>query len=410
MNATKGKGRSTSKATATGKGKTTKTGTGTGRGVAARLNAVLHTMREEYQKSDAPWIVAYSGGKDSTLLLHLAWETLQSFPPEQRQRPVYVVANDTLVESPLVINHLRDSLADVRKAVAQAGDLPITVKITEPCIDQTFWVNVIGRGYIPPTRNFRWCTDRMKIRPTNEYLRKIIRTHGSAVLLVGTRRSESQNRRRAMAKVGVVADRLNPHGTLEHCFMFAPLADLSDNDVWMTLMQRKPPWGGSHHRLITLYRNAGGGECPLILTKDDAPSCGTTSPRFGCWTCTVVQKDRSMRGVIDAGQGGDEWRLEMLADFRDWLLELREDDANRQDVRRDGIVKLREDNTRVMGPFKLSVRKNILKRLREIEDEVGESLITPGEMEVIEDIWYRDEVMEEGRHALLFETAERMSA
>ena len=314
----------------------------------------MHT--EFTREHQDPWIVAYSGGKDSTLLLQLVWEIAAAIPRGKPRRPIYIVSNDTLVESPLVIRHLRQSLDIIRQAVrtTRTTRLPITIKVTEPCIDQTFWVNVIGRGYIPPTRNFRWCTDRMKIAPTNEVIHKLVLAHQHAILLVGTRKSESQHRGRSMAQRGVTATTMNPHSTIPDCRMFAPIADLRDDDVWKILMQRRPPWGGTHRDLITLYRNAGAGECPLVLSKEDAPSCGTTSPRFGCWTCTVVQKDKSMRGLIDAGHA-DEDMLEAFADFRDWLIQLREDNRNRLPVRRDGRTKLREDGTRVFGPFTFKV-------------------------------------------------------
>ncbi len=365
----------------------------------ARLAAVRETMHAEFTRAhDDPWIVAYSGGKDSTLLLQLAWEIAAAVPTGEPRRPIYVVSNDTLVESPLVIRHLRRSLDVIREAVRETG-LPITIKVTEPCIDQTFWVNVIGRGYIPPTRNFRWCTDRMKIAPTNDLIHKLVLAHRRAILLVGTRRSESQNRGRAMAERGVTSTTMNPHSTIPDCRMFAPLADLRDDDVWKILMQRRPPWGGLHRDLITLYRNAGGGECPLVLSKEDAPSCGTTSPRFGCWTCTVVQKDRSMRGVIDSGHEDAEL-LERLFDFREWLIEIREDSTNRQRVRRDGNVKTRLDGSRVLGPFTIDVRKRILDRLRILEAETGWRLVTRSESEVIEDIWRRDRILEACRTAL----------
>ena len=365
-----------------------------------RLRNVSGTLAAEYVKSHSePWIVAYSGGKDSTLLLQLVWETLSSLEPEKRRRRVYVVANDTLVESPLVIDHIKKSVSVIREA-ANRMDLPITARITKPYIDQTFWVNVIGRGYIPPTRNFRWCTDRMKIQPTNRLMTQIVKRHGGAILLVGTRRAESQNRSRNMKKLGVEADSMNPHNSIEGCRIFAPLADLSDNDVWTVLMQRKPPWGGTHRELITLYRNAGGGECPLVLSKEDAPSCGTSSPRFGCWTCTVVEKDRSMRGTIDSGHP-DQDKLELLYNFRETLIELREDNDNRLPVRRDGRAKFRSNGKRVYGPFTLEVRKDILDRLRSLEVRIGETLISPAEVEAIEDIWWRDEIRENGRQALI---------
>ena len=367
--------------------------------VPTRLDAVRETMQIEFTREHRdPWIVAYSGGKDSTLLLQLVWEVAAAVPTGPR-RPIYIVANDTLVESPLVVRHLRQTLTVIRDAVQRTG-LPITVKVTEPCIDQTFWVNVIGRGYIPPTRNFRWCTDRMKIAPTNDLIEKLVLAHRRAILLVGTRKSESRTRGRAMSARGVTATTMNLHSTIPDCRMFAPLTDLNDDDVWKILMQRRPPWGGTHRDLITLYRNAGGGECPLVLSQDDAPSCGTTSPRFGCWTCTVVQKDRSMRGLIDAGHD-EEDMLESLAEFRDWLIALREDDRNRLPVRRDGRAKLREDGTRVFGPFTLEVRQAILGRLRTLEAEIGETLILAAELEVIEDTWRRDRIREDGRLALL---------
>ena len=365
---------------------------------AERIRDTVEVLRTEYLRENfEPWVLAYSGGKDSTLLLQLTWEMLLDLPDPERRREIFVVGNDTLVESPLVIRHLKTTLKAIDEAAA-LDRLPIETRITKPHIDQTFWVNVIGRGYIPPTRNFRWCTDRMKIIPTGGLLKTLVRRHKSAVLLVGTRKSESQNRRRNMAKHGASATAMNPHGSIEGCRMFAPLAEFEDDDVWLTLMQRDPPWGGSHDALITLYRNAGGGECPLVLTKDDAPSCGTTSPRFGCWTCTVINKDRSLRGLIDSGHEDAEM-FERLFDFREWLIELRENDANRSRVRRDGNTWYRADGSLVMGPFTLDVRQRILDRLHALEKELGEKLISASELEVIDDIWYRDRIQEDCRMA-----------
>ena len=367
-----------------------------------RLDAVREVLRAEYRKSHRwPWIVAYSGGKDSTLLAQLVWEIVAELPAGERQRPVLIVGNDTLVESPLVIRHLRDSMEAIA-AAAQRDGLPISTEITRPAIDQTFWVKIIGRGYIPPTRNFRWCTDRMKILPTTRLLKRIVHGEKGAILLIGTRRAESQSRRRNMERrdADADADGMNPHSTVAECRMFAPLADLSDDDVWLILIQRRPPWGGDHRRLITLYRNAGGGECPLVMTKEQAPSCGSSSPRFGCWTCTVVQKDRSLRGLIDSGHAEAE-RMAALADFREWLIALREDNANRMPVRRDGNAKYRADGSLVYGPFTLAVRRRILERLRELERQIGEQLISPAEIDCIEDVWWRDEIRENARQALI---------
>lgn len=365
-----------------------------------RLASCTEVLRREYlRKHRDPWVIAYSGGKDSTLLLQLIWEVMAALPADMRKREVHIVGNDTLVESPLVIQHLRTTMTAIDAAVREIG-FPITTRITRPHIDQTFWVNVIGRGYIPPTRNFRWCTDRMKILPTSQLLKGLVQRYGRVVLLIGTRKSESENRRRNMARHGVSRNGMNRHSSIDGCRVFTPLAEFTDDDVWMILMQRRAPWGGSHRNLITLYRNAGGGECPMVLTPDDAPSCGgTTSPRFGCWTCTVVTKDRSMRGLIDSGHKKAEV-LEKLFDFREWLIELRENNANRQRVRRDGNTRSRSDGSQVLGPFTLEIREQILKSLEILEKETGWVLLSKSEREVIEDIWRRDRVREEVRSAL----------
>ena len=357
---------------------------------ARKFRAIVAVLKQEYISPDAaPWVLAYSGGKDSTLLLQAVWESIAELPAEQRLRQVHVVANDTLVESPMVRDHMHQSIDDIRQA-AQEQAMPITARISKPHTEDTFWVNVIGRGYIPPTRNFRWCTDRMKIQPTNLLIREVTEAHGRSLLLIGTRRAESSRRRQNMDKFGVEAAKTNPHSTIDKCSIMAPLADLEDNEVWAILTQRPAPWGGDHRRLITIYRNAGGGECPLILTKADAPSCGTTSPRFGCWTCTVVKKDRSMLGTITAGDPESE-KLIKMADFRDYIINLREDPTTRWPFRRNGITKFKEGR-RVMGPFKIRVRQEIMERLRQLEKETNQIFLTKDEEIQILDLWREDKV------------------
>ena len=362
---------------------------------AAKLSHVRAELRAEYkQRHRAPWIIAYSGGKDSTLLLQMVIEMLLSLPPEERRRTVHVVGNDTLVESPLVISHLRESIEKIRKAMGMLS-LPVQTTITVPDIDQTFWVNVIGRGYPPPSRIFRWCTDRMKIQPTSSYILRCINERGKAILLIGARKSESANRRRTMEKRYKKGKRLSKHPTHDKCMVFSPLADLDTDEVWTVLLQTRPPWGGTHRKLITLYRNArGGGECPLVLSQDDAPSCGTTSPRFGCWTCTVVPKDRSLSGLIDSGFE----EFEPLMDFRDWLLGIRDDPDRRMTTRRDGTVRYLRNGKPMLGPFTLDTRQEIYSQLKSVQKNTKFALLSRDEDDVIRYIWRKDSVLDEIRN------------
>ena len=358
----------------------------------AKLARIRDELRDEYkQKHRAPWIIAYSGGKDSTLLLQLVFDMLLSLPPEERRRSVHVVGNDTLVESPLVVSHLRDSVVQIRRA-AERLDLPLRAAITVPDIDQTFWVNVIGRGYPPPSRIFRWCTDRMKIQPTSGYILRRINERGKAILLIGARKSESTNRRRAMEKRYRKGKRLSKHPTHDKCMVFSPLADLDTDEVWTILLQTRPPWGGTHRKLITLYRNArGSGECPLVLSQDDAPSCGTTSPRFGCWTCTVVPKDRDLSEQSD----DDFRRFEPLMDFRDWLLEIRDSPDRRMEPQLAGEDLAFPCGEGISGPFTLETRREIYDRLKAVQRETGMPLLSREDDDFIRIIWRDDAILHE---------------
>lgn len=353
--------------------------------IADLMASIRREIAAEYaEPHNYPWIIGFSGGKDSTVVTHLVFEHLLSLPPSARTRPVYVVSNDTLVESPLVIAHVRTVIQEIQ-AAAEAFALPIQVKITQPDEDQTFWVSLIGRGYPSPNRNFRWCTDRMKIQPTSRFIRDHVDIVGKVILLLGVRRSESATRAGSVARYDN-GERLNRHNDLVGCMVFRPIVEMETEDVWEFLGMNPPPWGGSHTALISLYRNASGGECPVVTQKSDVPSCGTNSSRFGCWTCTVVDKDRSLAGFVEAGFA----EFTPLLDFRDWLVTIRNDPNRRMARRRTGQITVTRDGIYVPGPYTMDARAEILDRLLELQSTVGRELISPGELRRIKEIWADD--------------------
>ncbi|MGZ8284176.1 MAG: DNA phosphorothioation system sulfurtransferase DndC [Allosphingosinicella sp.] len=359
-----------------------------------KLEAAKDDLREEYLADhNTPWIVGFSGGKDSTLVLQLVMEMLLELPLSDRRRHVHVVSNDTLVEAPVVAQHVGRTLDRISGAV-RALRLPVEVVTTRPKADQTFWVNLIGRGYPSPSRTFRWCTDRMKIQPTSHYIRTKVAENGEVILLLGVRKEESATRAVSVNKYSN-GQRLNDHNDLQGCKVYRPVVNFTTDEVWQTLLQRRPPWGGSHRELVTLYKDGQGGDCPLVLTKDDAPSCGTSSSRFGCWTCTVVVKDRSMAGFIEAGHEN----LEPLMDFRDWLAEIRSDPKRRTATRRSGRTTHLADGSLIPGPFTLAARLEILDELLSVQEKVAQELITGPEIETIRSIWAEDAASAMGRAA-----------
>ena len=354
----------------------------------ADLDSIRREIADEYgAPHNHPWVIGFSGGKDSTLVTHLVFEYLLSIPRSKRTRHVHIVANDTLVESPLVVSHLKEVTNDIREAAGAFG-LPVTVTITSPEPDKSFWVNLIGRGYPPPNRTFRWCTDRMKIQPTSKYIREQASSTGQVILLLGVRRTESATRASTVARYDN-GERLNRHNDLIECMVFRPIVEMSTKEVWQVLALSDPPWGGSHARLIKLYSDATGGECPVMTQKNEVAACGTSSSRFGCWTCTVVDKDRSLEGFVESGFA----EFGPLLDFRDWIASIRSDPSRRMARRRTGQVTITNDGVFVPGPFTPDTRREILKRLLKLQAEVAQPLITDEELDLIHGIWAEDAIV-----------------
>ncbi|MFT4203060.1 MAG: DNA phosphorothioation system sulfurtransferase DndC [Chitinophagaceae bacterium] len=335
-----------------------------------------------YDDLDRPWIIGFSGGKDSTMLLQVVWNALKRIEPYLLKRKIYIVCNDTLVENPRIVKFIDKTLAKIKKA-ANLQNLPmIEVHQTTPKLDDSFWVRLIGLGYPAPNRFVRWCTERLKINPTTNFILEKINENGEAIILLGTRSAESSSRAASIKKHEIKGQRLRKH-QLPNAFVYAPIKDVSTNELWQYLNQVPPPWGGTHKELVTLYRNANAGDCPLVI-DDSTPSCGNS--RFGCWVCTVVNKDKSMEGLIE---NGEEW-MQPLSEIRNFLVETRDNpETYREQRRRDGSIK-----EGIWGPYKFETRVEILKRIlkaqKAIEKTEGVELITHQEMVLIQYHWFRD--------------------
>lgn len=281
-----------------------------GRSLEEVVTDLMEEIRELYTADQVPWVIGYSGGKDSTAVLQLVWMALKDLPAEQRTKAVHVISTDTLVENPVVAAWVSASLGTMKEA-AQAQSLPIEPHRLTPEIKDTFWVNLLGRGYPAPRPKFRWCTERLKIKPSNSFIRTVVAAHGEAIMVLGIRKTESQARARAMEKHEKrrVRDRLSPNANLPNSLVYSPVEDWTNEDVWEFLMQKPNPWGYNNQDLLTMYQGASSdGECPLVVDST-TPSCG--SSRFGCWTCTLVEEDKSMSAMIRNDEE-KEWMLPLL--------------------------------------------------------------------------------------------------
>ncbi len=353
------------------------------------LKAREEEIRRLYASDSRPWVLGYSGGKDSTTALQLVWYSIAKLPVAERTKPIYVISSDTLVETPKIVDFVDSSLNRMNEAAAKQG-LPFIAQKVKPEVNNAFWVNLIGRGYPAPSNRFRWCTDRLKIEPANRFILDKVAQHGEVVVLLGVRRSESATRAQVMSLHKIEGSNLSRHSTLPNAYVYTPIEDFSVDDVWTYLLQAPSPWGNNNRDLVTMYRNAQAGECPLVVDTT-TPSCGNS--RFGCWVCTVVERDKSMEAMID---NGDEW-LQPLLDFRDLLASTHEVSIKaqvRDHKRRNGRVMQKEDGGIIRGPYKLEFRKKLLSKLLALQNQIRaegpnpqETLITEAELHEIRRLW-----------------------
>lgn len=302
---------------------------------------------EQLYKKNKRWIVTYSGGKDSTALVVLSLY-MKTLHPDIDLNITY---SDTMMEIPQMSMVAYSFL----KAIEER--YPARVRIVYPEVEDTYWVRMIGRGYPPPGPRFRWCTPKMKIKPS----RKLHADKG--LFITGMRMGESQQRDIRL-KNSCLSGGANECGSdvwvnQSGIDVAAPIIHWTAEEVWYFLMMPGRKAIPETQLVVDLY--------------------GNTSMRFGCWMCTVVMKDRTMMALAKVG----DVKIQKLLEFREWIVEESKKPENRY-FRKDGRK----------GRLYIEFRYFILCKLLALQDELNLVLITKQELKSIEGLFasggYRD--------------------
>jgi DNA sulfur modification protein DndC len=332
------------------------------------LRAIEITTEAIKIRSEAHWVIAFSGGKDSSAALKIFLAAYKRAAVQLAK--VTIIYCDTGVENPVLDTYAKHLLRRLDEEF-QNLTLPFKTKLLKAPIQDRFFVRIIGRGYPPPTNSFRWCTTGLRIKPVSKFIES--QDPENTVVVLGLRKAESKQRDRSLALSDDLYWQEQREGKGNYD-LFLPIVEMDVPEVWDAIFGLSAPSSLDKVKLEQLYRGASG-ECPIIKSPDAAPCA---SGRFGCWTCTVVRTDKSARELIRSGH----IELRPFLAFRDWLSEFRNDPSNRWGTRRNGGTGL--------GPFTILARKQILRRVDDLEDITKTVIIDSEERGVIAALWTMD--------------------
>jgi len=286
-------------------------------------------LRKVIEKNWRNIVITFSGGKDSTALTLLTFLTLRQI---RCQPSLWILYVDTQVDSP-PLREAVDRSFEVFNILAKRENINVRTQVLAPDIHHNFWVLLIGKGYPPPSFYFRWCTDKLKIKPIRNFLKDLYQSEGFyPLVLTGIRLKESSNRIKNIVKK-IKDERWIKF--IKDCWMYAPLLEFESSEIWDFISWNEDFWKVSFDYLRDLYLFS---------------SNGLSTFRTGCWVCTLVRHDKSLEKLSDRYP-----HLKQMVSFRHYLLRIKDRKELRMWVSRSG--------KKYRGPLKLSVRKEILDKL-----------------------------------------------
>jgi 3'-phosphoadenosine 5'-phosphosulfate sulfotransferase (PAPS reductase)/FAD synthetase len=328
--------------------------------------AIAYTL-EVLQRvpKDTPWLFPQSGGKDSRLT---AWLTLALIAEGKLDPPEELVfwMGNTLIEYPTFLQQALEAM-DEMTSFAQRLGIKASSFVTHPRPHEDFWVRILGMGLSPPTRNMRWCTDKLKVVPPKLVLQKR-GLYGSPTFL-GVRYGESQRRDKDLDNRKIQTCSMGAECGPDYLYFrldkkipkVLPVLEWANCAIWDFVTLIAPGHGFDPTGLIFHYGPRG-------------------DLRYGCWSCGLVWNDRSGEYLAQHNPPLAELVKFTTANFRPggqaWKTH------NRELFDRAG------DGTKTKdGRLSLAYCKRLYDWLAEFEDRHGIELLAPWQKAMVLAYW-----------------------
>lgn len=286
--------------------------------LGTKLDTTKSILKEYYLNDDRPLCIAFSGGKDSTALVFILLNVLEEIKANnQLHKKTYIINSNTLAELPPLLEHLKKSLKSIQK-YSDEKDLLIEVYEVVPLKQHTLNVQLLGVGMPPPSRQFRWCTSKLKVQPIERKLKELF-PDGKFISVVGSRRDESSDRKARIEKQSKVNSHLKINDRFPNADNLYPIEYWNTKNIWEYIFTQNEKIIDTDF-LWNLYSDASNKdakECSFAgaggknITEGNL-GCGQS--RFGCWQCYVVRdNDKSLDGLLKSGYDN----IELYKEYRE---------------------------------------------------------------------------------------------
>ena len=214
--------------------------------------------------------ILFSGGKDSTALTFALLNSLER--KLHKPKRIWILYSNTMVDPPPLLATAKKSLA-LFQNLGKKINAQIIPKILIPKLEDRFWILLIGKGYPPPSIRFRWCSNRLKIKPVKNFLKEIKLKSGTfPVVLSGIRLNETSHRKKNLSSK-ITKDKWMKYAGLNGCKVYAPLLYFDTQEIWEYIHYNEKKWKINLGYLKNLY---------------SITSSQINDFRTGCWVCTLI--------------------------------------------------------------------------------------------------------------------------
>ncbi len=367
--------------------------------LGTKLDTTKSILKEYYLNDDRPLCIAFSGGKDSTALVFILLNVLEEIKANnQLHKKTYIINSNTLAELPPLLEHLKKSLKSIQKYSDEKGLLTEVHEVV-PLEKHTLNVQLLGVGMPPPSRQFRWCTSKLKVQPIERKLKKLF-PDGKFISVVGSRRDESIDRKARIEKQSKVNSHLKINDRFPNADNLYPIEYWNTKNIWEYIFTQNT-------RIIdidflwNLYSDASNkdaNECSFAGAGGkhiDEGNIGCGQSRFGCWQCYVVRdNDKSLDGLMKSGYEN----VELYKEYREQYWNFTQSGwENTRDVyshrtqQREHFDEKYDRNgmTKPKGVL-LQARKHFFIELLKLNSKLDYDIIDINEIHLIQQRWLQE--------------------